>query len=88
MHDILKLKEVLETPQNIVITTHQKPDADALGSSLGIYNYLIKNGHHVTVITPTDYPQFLYWMKGNDKVIVYNENGEAIGVKSEGEVYF
>jgi phosphoesterase RecJ-like protein len=34
MQDILKLKEVLETPQNIVITTHQKPDADALGSNL------------------------------------------------------
>lgn len=75
MQDILKLKEVLETPQNIVITTHQKPDADALGSSLGLYNYLIKTGHNVTVITPTDYPKFLHWMKGNDTVIVYNEGG-------------
>jgi phosphoesterase RecJ-like protein len=75
MQDILKLKEVLEKPQNIVITTHQKPDADALGSSLGIYNYLIKTGHTATVITPTDYPKFLNWMKGNDQVMVFNEKG-------------
>lgn len=90
MQDILKLKEVLETPQNIVITTHQKPDADALGSSLGIYNYLIKTGHNATVITPTDYPKFLHWMKGNDKVIVFNEKGneEKSKASCRGRSYF
>ncbi|PTB90742.1 DHH family phosphoesterase, partial [Marivirga lumbricoides] len=46
MQDLLKLKEVLQSPQNVVITTHHKPDADALGSSLGLYNYLVKKGHH------------------------------------------
>ena len=76
MQEIAKLKEVLQSPQNIIITTHQKPDADALGSSLGLYNYLLSEGHEVTVISPTDYPDFLKWMKGNDKVIVYNEGNE------------
>ncbi len=77
MQDILKLKEVLQTPQNIVITTHHKPDADALGSSLGLYNYLLKKGHKVTVITPSDYPDFLNWMKGNDKVVIFSGKTEA-----------
>ena len=76
MQDILKLKEVLRKPKKIIITTHQKPDADALGSSLGLYNYLIKGGHEVTVITPTDYPKFLNWMKGNEQVIIFNEGNE------------
>ncbi|MBK6265881.1 bifunctional oligoribonuclease/PAP phosphatase NrnA [Marivirga sp. S37H4] len=78
MQDILKLKEVLEIPQNIIITTHHKPDADALGSSLGLYNYLIKKGHQVTVITPSDYADFLAWMKGNDKVVVFSDGNESL----------
>jgi phosphoesterase RecJ-like protein len=81
MQEIAKLQEVLKTPQNIIITTHQKPDADALGSSLGLYNYLSNNGHNVSVISPTDYPDFLRWMKGNDAVIVFNEGNEKTSEK-------
>ena len=57
-----------------MITTHHKPDGDAMGSSLGLYNYLIQQGHHVKVITPTDYPDFLSWMPGNGEVIIYTDN--------------
>jgi len=63
----------LASPKNIVITTHHKPDADALGSSLGMANYLVKKGHQVQVITPSDYPDFLKWMKGNDDVLIFSE---------------
>ena len=76
MLDIVALTELLAQPQKIVITTHHKPDGDAMGSSLGLYNYLIQQGHHVKVITPTDYPQFLSWMPGNADVIIYTENIE------------
>jgi len=40
---------------------------------LGLYNFLKKRGHQVTVITPTAYPAFLEWMHGNDQVLVYTE---------------
>ena len=63
------LIQKLSSPRKIVITTHVKPDADALGSSLGLSNYLIKKGHEVTVISPSDYPYFLTWMRGNDQVL-------------------
>jgi len=65
-------KKELSSARKIVITTHVKPDADALGSSLGLYNYLIRKGHEVTVITPSDYPYFLTWMKGNDEVLDFS----------------
>jgi len=77
MLDTAALKELLATPKQIVITTHHKPDGDAMGSSLGLYNYLIQKGHHVKVITPTDYPQFLEWMPGNGEVMVYTDHLEA-----------
>jgi phosphoesterase RecJ-like protein len=76
MLDTAALNQLLNQPRKIVITTHHKPDGDAMGSSLGLYNYLIQQGHHVQVIAPTDYPEFLAWMPGNEEVIIYTEQIE------------
>jgi phosphoesterase RecJ-like protein len=75
--DLFKEQISSASPKKIVITTHHKPDADALGSSLALANYLKKKSHDVTVITPSDYPSFLSWMKGNDEVINFEEPGKA-----------
>jgi phosphoesterase RecJ-like protein len=76
MQKIELFKELLETPKNIVITTHYKPDADALGSSLGLAHYLRKKNHAVSVISPSDYPEFLNWMEGEKEVINYEAGNE------------
>jgi len=76
MLSLSELKTLLATPQKIVITTHHKPDGDAMGSSLGLYAYLIQKGHHVTVVTPTDYPYFLHWLPNNSDVVIYTEAKE------------
>jgi bifunctional oligoribonuclease and PAP phosphatase NrnA len=73
MQKFKAFKELISSPKKIVITTHHKPDADALGSSLGLAGYLKKLHHQVTVITPSDYPKFLEWMPGNEEVLVYDE---------------
>lgn len=73
MTHLSEFKEFLGISRKIVIVTHHKPDADALGSSLGLSAYLKKKGHSVTVITPSDYPTFLHWMKGNSDVVVFSE---------------
>ena len=84
-----KLKELLAEPKKIVITTHRGPDGDAMGSSLGLYNYLFKKGHQVQVITPNDYPSFLHWMKGNDHVIQFVKEPEAAErITKEAEIIF
>ncbi len=67
-----ELIDLLNKSKQIVIVTHWSPDGDAMGSSLGLYNYLIQKQHNVTVITPNDYPSFLFWMQGNDKVIDFS----------------
>jgi len=56
-----------------VITTHHKPDADALGSSLGLYHFLQKIEIDAAVISPTDYGDFLKWLPGEDNVINFEE---------------
>ncbi len=69
---IKEVKSLLNKTQDIVIITHWSPDGDAMGSSLGLYNYLIQKKHKVTVITPNDYAYFLFWLPGNKKVIDYS----------------
>jgi phosphoesterase RecJ-like protein len=69
MKPIADLLPLLETPRKIFITTHHKPDGDALGSSLGLYFYLKALGHEPTVISPSEIPDFLSWMPGIDTVL-------------------
>ncbi|NVJ86650.1 MAG: bifunctional oligoribonuclease/PAP phosphatase NrnA [Algoriphagus sp.] len=76
MEALASFKKEISSPKNIFITTHVKPDADALGSSLGMANYLKKKGHQVTVVTPTDYPSFLHWMEGNDLVLDFSKEDD------------
>lgn len=57
-----------------MITTHHKPDADALGSSLGLFHLLAKIGIEATIISPTDYGNFLKWMPGESAIINFEEN--------------
>jgi phosphoesterase RecJ-like protein len=74
--EISQLSPILSEPRHIVITMHHKPDGDAIGSALGLYNYLIQKGHHVKVISPSDYPYFLQWLPNNPEVLVYPEKKE------------
>lgn len=74
MKAIKELYPLLEVPQNIVITFHQKPDADAMGSGLALYHFLVKIGHKVDVISPTNWSDWLNWMPGVDKVIDFELN--------------
>lgn len=74
MLTITTLKQILAEPKKIVVTTHYKPDGDALGSSLALYMWLKKKGHHVHLIVPSDYPAFLSWMPQQEEAIVYTEN--------------
>lgn len=84
MHDIDSIRELLQTTRRIAITTHAKPDGDAIGSSMALYHYLRKKGHKVDVVTPTVYADFLKWLPDNDKVLVGPEDPDRAGWIFEG----
>lgn len=75
--DTHKIKKLLSTAKNIVITTHKNPDGDAIGSSLALCHYLNSIGHSATVITPNDYPDFLKWMPGETSIVKYDSSTET-----------
>lgn len=62
---------LLRQPARVVVTMHQKPDADAMGSSLALAHFLRKLGHSVTVISPTNWAKWLDWMPGSKEVLDY-----------------
>lgn len=68
---------LLHSPKKIFITTHHKPDGDAIGSMLGLYHYLTKKGHHVTPVSPGEIPEFLEWMPGVSVMLNYEEQATA-----------
>lgn len=68
---------------------HQKPDADAMGSSLGLTHFLRLLGHQVTVISPTNWAKWLDWMPGCNEVIDFEAaRGRAEAALDEAEWLF
>ncbi|MEP7109045.1 MAG: bifunctional oligoribonuclease/PAP phosphatase NrnA [Ferruginibacter sp.] len=64
---------MLKFPGKVVITTHQKPDGDAMGSSLGLFHFLKQFGHQITVISPTNWADFFDWMPGSKEILDYEK---------------
>lgn len=71
-HDISNIKQILSTTKKIIIVPHKNPDGDAIGSTLGLYHYLIKGKHQVQIITPNDYPNFLKWIPGENTILKHD----------------
>ena len=69
-NQLLQTKQQIEEAQKIVIVTHLSPDGDAMGSSLGLYHYLLDMGKEVRVVVPNAFPYFLKWMNGAKEVVV------------------
>lgn len=89
MQPIAAIYPLLTEPKNIVITFHQKPDADAMGSGLGLYHFLKQLGHEVTVISPTNWAGFLSWMPGCKKMLDFEmQNAKALTALNSAEWVF
>ena len=78
MKPINQIFPLLGEARKIMITTHQKPDGDAMGSMLALYHFLIQFGHEVVPVSPTNWADFLRWMPGTDKVIDFDRNSDKV----------
>jgi bifunctional oligoribonuclease and PAP phosphatase NrnA len=68
--------EWLKETEKIVIVTHVSPDGDAMGSSLGLYHFLISQNKTVNIIVPNAFPEFLKWMPGAKNITLYDQQKE------------
>jgi len=70
MHDSYqKIIQCMLDSDRIVITGHQSPDGDSIGSSLGLYRFLKKLGKEVTICHPDSIPSVFLWLEDIDQVI-------------------
>ena len=73
---LARLSQLISTSTTIVITTHKSPDGDAIGSSLGLAEYLRTLGKDATVVVPDQYPDFLHWLPNSEKIVRYDKHRE------------
>ncbi len=64
--------------QRIAIVMHQKPDADAMGSSLALSLFLKAQGHETIVISPTNWANYLNWMQESNLVLDYEKKKQQV----------
>ncbi len=89
IQDIQAIQLLLATPKKIAIIPHRGPDGDAMGSTLGLYHFLLKNNHHPTVIAPNDFPDFLAWIPGSETVKIFEKDTEnCTKILEEAEIIF
>jgi phosphoesterase RecJ-like protein len=86
---ILAIQNLLATPKKIAIIPHRSPDGDAMGSTLGLYHFLLKLNHKPVVISPNEFPNFLAWLPGSEKVLIYeNDKENCTKILNEAELVF
>ncbi|MEO8534805.1 MAG: bifunctional oligoribonuclease/PAP phosphatase NrnA [Flavobacterium sp.] len=89
IQDIQAIQLLLATPKKIAIIPHRGPDGDAMGSTLALYHFLIKNNHQATVIAPNDFPDFLAWLPGSETVKIFEKDTQnCTKILEEAEIIF
>ena len=87
--DIQAIQLLLSTPKKIAIIPHRSPDGDAMGSTLGLYHFLLKNNHHPVVVSPNEFPDFLAWLPGSETVKIFEKDKKnCTKILEEAELIF
>lgn len=74
---------------NYLIVTHVNPDGDAIGSTLGLYHVMKELNLKVKVMVPNNFPSFLKWMPGANKIYNYEHLKEkADDIINEADIIF
>ena len=71
---LAQMDQLISTAQSVLVVCHKSPDGDAIGSSLGMAEYLRQRGKDVTVVVPDQYPDFLHWLPNSEKIVRYDKH--------------
>ena len=66
---IQKIIEVIRSNSSFLLTTHEGPDGDAIGSTLALASFLRKSGKDVTVHYQDPVPELYAFLPGADSVL-------------------
>ena len=66
---LLKITEIVNNAQHIVVVQADNPDGDSLGSALALENILGDMGKQVTLYCGVDVPGYLRYLSGWDRIV-------------------
>ena len=72
--ELEQLRQLIATSDRIVLCCHRSPDGDAIGSMLGLAEYLHDCGKVPVMIVPDAYPDFLQWLPGTERIVRYDKH--------------
>lgn len=73
-------RDLLRSANRLVLSTHTRPDADAIGSELALARFLRGEGKNVEIINHDPAPYNLDWMPGNESIRVYDGSLEQLEI--------
>jgi len=79
--DYRRAVQELRRAAGVVLTTHVKPDGDALGSVMALRRWLLAEGKHVEVIVPTAPPTKYAFLDPEQSVKVAGREADAASVE-------
>ncbi|AIG30641.1 bifunctional oligoribonuclease/PAP phosphatase NrnA [Flavobacterium psychrophilum] len=83
------IKILLASPKKITIIPHRNPDGDAMGSTLGLYHFLIQQNHEVVVMSPNEFPDFLAWLPASENTFIFEKDKEnCIEILNKSDIIF
>jgi len=89
LQDIQAVQTLLATPKKIAIIPHRGPDGDAMGSTLALYHFLLKQNHQPIVVAPNEFPDFLAWLPGSETVKIYEKDKDnCTAILKDAELVF
>lgn len=68
------LANLIDSSRNIVLCCHRSPDGDAVGSLLGMSEFLRSRGKLPLAVVPDAFPDFLQWMPGTERLVRYDKH--------------
>ncbi len=73
-----QLRDLILQANNILLCCHESPDGDAIGSMLGMDEFLRGMGKQSMMVAPNAFPDFLRWMPGTERVVRYDKHKEDV----------
>ena len=73
-NDFTEIDKIIRSSNRIVLSTHEKPDADGLGSAIAFYYYLKTINKDVRIIQPSEFPKECEMVNPENIVDTFCEN--------------
>jgi len=75
-----QIVDCIVASERIIITAHQSPDGDSVGSSLGMARFIQKLGKKVIVCHPDLSPSNFHWLSDINDIIIFTKNSAVANV--------